>query len=88
MTREQLAAILYRYAKSQGQDVSAAGDLSGFSDGGSVGSFAASAVAWANAQGLISGTAQKQLLPQASATRAQTAVILMRFQQMLAKSAS
>ena len=88
VTREQLAAILYRYAKSQGQDVSAAGDLSGFSDGGSVGSFAASAVAWANAQGLISGTAQKQLLPQASATRAQTAVILMRFQQMLAKSAS
>ena len=84
LTREQLAAILYRYAQYKGCDLSAAGSMSGYSDASAIGGYARTAMAWANAEGLITGTSGNLLSPKGTATRAQTAVILMRFCQRLA----
>lgn len=81
ITREQLAAFLYRYAQDQGYDTSARADLSGYSDAGLVSSYATEALSWANATGLITGTTATTLSPQGSATRAQVATILSRFCQ-------
>ena len=81
ITREQLAAFLYRYAQDQGYDTSARADLSGYSDAGLVSSYATEALSWANATGLITGTTGTTLSPQGSATRAQVATILSRFCQ-------
>ncbi len=79
ITREQLAAILYRYAEYKGYDVSAAADLAGYSDAGSVSSWAEAAMRWASAEGLITGVTATSLSPSGNATRAQVAMILMRF---------
>lgn len=84
LTREQLAAILYRYAQYKGYDLSGTGSLSGYSDASAISSYARTAMAWANAEGLITGTSGNLLSPKGTATRAQTAVILMRFCQRLA----
>lgn len=81
ITREQMAAILYRYAGYKGQDVSAQADLSGYGDAGTISQYALPALGWANRQGLITGTDTNLLLPTGSATRAQVASILMRFCQ-------
>ncbi len=78
ITREQLAAILYRYAKFCGYDVTASAEIDMFSDAGTVSSYALTAMKWASAEGLINGSGSK-LDPQGSATRAQVAAILMRF---------
>lgn len=77
ITREQLAAVLWRYAAWKGLDVSRRGDLSGFPDGAQVSPYAVQAMAWAVDTGLINGVSG-YLQPGGSATRAQTAVILMR----------
>lgn len=79
ITREQTAAILYRYAQYKGYDVSKTADLSGYADAGHVSAYAAPCMKWASAQGLISGVASGKLSPCATATRAQIAMILMRF---------
>lgn len=84
VTREQLAAILYRYAQYKGYDLSGSADLTGFTDQGTVGSFARPAMAWANGNGFINGTTGGALTPKGTATRAQTAMILMRFCQKVA----
>lgn len=76
ITREQLVLMLYRMEGSP----TAQGDLSAFSDAGQVSSYAADAMAWAVETGLISGS-DGVLDPQGLATRAQVAVILMRFSQ-------
>ena len=82
LTREQFAAILYRYAKYAGMDVSAAADLTGYSDANAISDYAKTAMAWANAAGLITGVSKTELSPQGSATRAQCAAILARFSRM------
>ena len=79
VTREQLAAILYRYAAWQGRDVTAAADLSGYTDAQAISDYAAQAMAWANAEGLICGTGANTLSPAGTATRAQIASVLQRF---------
>lgn len=79
ITREQLAVILYRYAAYKKLDVSASADLSGFADQDQISDYAADALSWANAAGLITGTKADTLSPKGSATRAQAAAILMRF---------
>ncbi len=79
ITREQMAAILYRYARYQGYAVDGSGDLSAFADAASVSPYAVEAMTWANAAGLITGMDERTLAPQGSATRAQTATILQRF---------
>ena len=79
ITREQLAAILYRYAVYKGYDVTEKADLSGFADAAAVSTYAVDPLAWANAVGLINGTAAGTLVPRGGATRAQAATILMRW---------
>ena len=85
ITREQMAAILYRYAQYKGYDVTASADLSGYSDAAQVSSYALAALQWANAEGLVNGTSDTTLTPGGSATRAQVAVILMRFCENIAE---
>ena len=85
VTRQQLAVFLYKFAQLQGFDVSAKADLSVFPDLKDMSSWATSAMQWAVASGLISGTASNgvtYLKPKGNTTRAQVAVILMRFDQM------
>ena len=84
ITREQLATILYRYAKQKGYDVSKSAALTAFSDADKVSGYAAEAMQWAVAEGLLQGSNSK-LNPQGSATRAQVATILMRFMEKIAK---
>ena len=79
ITREQLAAILYRYAACQGYDVSQRADLSGFGDASSISGYAQEALSWAHAQGLVLGFEDGSLRPQGTASRAQIAAVLMRF---------
>ena len=82
ITREQMASILFRYAKLTGLDTSKRGELAGFPDEGQVSSWAREALSWAVGEGIISGTAEGGrtiLKPQGTATRAQVASILMRF---------
>lgn len=81
LTREQLAAILYRYAQYTGCDVAQKSDLSSFTDAGQISAYAAGALSWVNAAGILNGTGATTLSPKAPATRAQTAVFLMRFCQ-------
>ena len=91
ITREQIAAIIYRYAAWKGYDTSARADLSSFPDLSQVSSWATANLAWANAEGLISGNqsgGQTYLLPQGNATRAQVAAILMRYVARVAKNES
>ncbi len=84
ITREQLATILYRYAKQKGYDVSKSAALTAFSDADKVSGYAAEAMQWAVAEELLKGSNGK-LNPQGSATRAQVATILMRFMENIAK---
>ncbi len=79
ITREQLAAMLMNYANYKHQNVSARADLSRYSDADRVSAWAEDAVAWANAEGYISGMTATTLAPQGSATRAQVAAILQRY---------
>ena len=77
-----MASILYRYANYKGYDTMASADLSKFPDAGKVSAYAVTALSWANAEGLISGTTNNgvtTLDPKGNATRAQVASILMRF---------
>ena len=85
ITREQLAAMLYRYAKMKGYDVSASADISGYTDASSVSSWATDAMRWAVSAGLINGRTATTLAPQGNATRAEVASILMRFMQKYTK---
>lgn len=79
LTREQLATMLWRYAGSPG-----ASSLTGYPDGANVSSWASQAMAWAVERGMISGM-DGALAPQATATRAQVAQILMRFVETLSQ---
>ena len=82
ITREQMAAILYRYAAYRGDDMTTDADLAAFPDEERVSAYAREALAWAVDRGLINGVAQggeSWLEPRAGATRAQVATILMRF---------
>lgn len=85
ITREQLAAILYRYAELKGYNVSASGSLSGYTDASQISSYATTAMQWANSTGLITGKTSTTLSPKGNATRAEVATILMRFCENIAK---
>lgn len=85
ITREQLATILYRYAKLVDGDTSKKGDLSVFDDTDEVSDFASDAMAWAVGEGFISGKGNGVLDPGGEATRAEVAAILMRFIEALAE---
>ena len=82
LTREQLATILYRYAKLKNLNTDKRADFSKFVDGGKVNSWAKEAVQWAVAEGILLGSKEPNglyLLPRDGATRAQVATMLMRY---------
>ena len=85
ITREQFAAILYRYAQYKKIDVTATADLSGYADAAQISAYAETAMKWANGEGLITGVTDTMLKPAGNATRAQAATILMRFCEEVAK---
>lgn len=84
ITREQMAAILYRYAQKKEIDATKRDDLKSFPDAGSVSAYAKDAIAWTVAEGIINGNGGR-LDPLGNATRAQVATILMRFIENVAK---
>ena len=89
ITREQLAAVLYRYAQLKELDVSDAAELSAFVDADSVSEYAAPAMRWAVAAGLFIGDSASKLNPLSHATRAELATVLMRFcETVVAETAS
>lgn len=83
-SREELAQMLYNYAKVKGYDLTASGDLTAFPDGSKVSSWAEAAMAWANGNELINGHDDGTLQPGGDSTRAQAASILMSFDLHLA----
>ncbi len=85
ITREQLAAILFRYASYKGYNVAERTDLSKFSDKDQIHGYAVEPLAWANSEGLVNGTSAATLNPRGAATRAQVAAILTRFCQNIAQ---
>lgn len=87
ITREQLAAILYRYAQLKGYDVTEKADLTGYTDSASISSYAVEAMQWANANGIVNGMTETTLAPQGTATRAQVATMLMNFCENVATKA-
>lgn len=85
VTREQMAAILYRYGNYKGWDLSEDVTLDGFSDAYTASGYAQPAIYWAVAHGILSGTDENLLDPQGNATRAQVASILMRVRENMVK---
>ena len=89
VTREQLAVMLYNYAKYKGYNTTVSGSIAGFPDAGDADGYARSALAWAVGAGLISGTTDENgnivLNPQGSATRGQIAAIIERFCEKVAR---
>ena len=83
ITREQVAVMLYGYASVFDHDIGKRASLSKFSDADSISTYAKEALSWANANGLISGTGTNTLSPQGSATRAQVAVTLIKFYDLV-----
>ena len=79
VTREQLAAILYRYAKYMNLSTSGSAYLAKYKDADKIANWAYDAMAWANYRGLINGTSATRIDPKGYATRAQIAAILHRF---------
>lgn len=86
VTREQLVAILYRYAQYKGYDTSIRGDLSAFGDQNRVAKYAREAMEWAVGAKLISGVTETSLEPKGNATRAQIATVLMNFDRFVTES--
>lgn len=85
ITREQMAAILYRYASYKGEDMTKTADLSKFTDSGKISGYAEAPLSWVNAEGLISGKGGGILDPLGKATRAEVSAILHRFCENVVK---
>ncbi|MCL2120894.1 MAG: S-layer homology domain-containing protein [Clostridiales bacterium] len=81
ITREQMAAMLYRYARYRGADTGIRGDLGAYADAGLVSAWAEDVMRWAVGAKMIAGTSADTLDPLGGATRAQAAVIMGRFTQ-------
>lgn len=84
VTREQLAALLYRYASYRGYRTYSTTTLNRYSDQSQISAYALTAMKWANAESLISGRTSSALDPKGTATRAEVAAILHRFVENLA----
>lgn len=84
VSRQQLAAILYRYARMKGADSGRRALLEDYRDAAQVSSYAREALSWALAEGILQGTKEGKLLPQGQAARGQTAVLLDRFRELTA----
>ncbi len=84
LTRQQMAAIMFRYAQYKGYNVTGGANLSAFEDADAIADWAKEAIAWANGKGLILGDGKK-LAADSNAERCQTAAILQRFIETIAK---
>lgn len=87
LTREQLAAILYRYSRAMGYDTTQRGVLTGFTDVASISPYAVEPLSWAVGTGLLTGMGDGSIAPGGYATRAQVATILARFCKTIAAPA-
>ncbi|HCE62707.1 MAG TPA: hypothetical protein DEQ85_07010, partial [Clostridiales bacterium] len=85
VTREQMAAILYRYAQYKKYNTAASSSLNSFSDHTSVSGYAVASLQWSVAEKLVNGSNGK-LMPTGNASRAQVAAILHRFAENVAKT--
>ena len=85
ISREQMATILYNYAKFKGYDVSKMTDLSRFTDSNKISVWASTPLAWANAEGIINGKGDGILDPGGNALRCEVAAILHRFEEKIVK---
>ncbi len=88
ITREQMAAILYRYAGYKEYDTAARADLTGYIDANGISPYAVEAVQWAVAKGLLTGMTENTLVADGEAVRAQIAMILTRFCENIVVSAA
>ena len=79
ITREEMAVVLYRYARYKGLDVTASTDLGRYTDADSISAYAQEAMAWTTDYGLVTADTTGALTPKGYATRAQVATILQRF---------
>ena len=83
VTREQMVAIMLKFADHTGADVSKRADLSGYKDASKIEGYAVDAFKWAVASGVISGSSATTLSPKAGAVRAECAVVLQRYDELL-----
>ncbi len=81
VTREQLVSMLYRYASLKGDVSNKTDDLSSFADAGNIRGYAVDGLKWAVSEGIISGNGDGYIDPQGKASRAQTAVMIMKLCQ-------
>ena len=81
ITREQMAAVLYRYAEYKSYDISQQADLSAYVDAGKLSSYAVTPMRWANATGLVKGITSNKLAPDGLTRRCEAATLFMRFSQ-------
>lgn len=86
ITREQMAAILNRYASDKGYDISKKKALDTFTDGSKTSAYAVEAMEWAVANGLLNGKENSILDSKACATRAEVAAIVKRFEEVFGKN--
>ena len=82
ITREQMAAIIYRYAKLKGYDTSINGGIS-YADSGDISDYAKDAVIWNSANGILQGNEDKTFAPQTNATRAEAAAVFVRIYEFM-----
>ena len=85
ITREQLAAVFYRYMNYLGYDTSARAGLNSFSDGGKVSGWAVDSIKWSVAEGIVTGRSDGTIDPQGNATRAEVATLVMRIVKAMVK---
>ncbi len=82
LTREQMALMFYRYGEYLGLDLSGRAELSGYVDAAKISDYAKTALSWCVAVGLIAGMPGNTLEPKGGATRAQCAVVLLKFESI------
>jgi hypothetical protein len=85
ITRQEIAVILYRFAKAEGIEVTKKAELSAFVDANSVADWAKDAMQWAVAEGLFEGNANKEINGKGEATRAEIAALVTRFEKFITK---
>lgn len=88
VTREQMAAILYRYTTYKGYQTGELPSLDRYTDAGSVSGYAAEAMRWVVGAGVLNGTSQTTLTPKGLATRAQTAAVIARYDAGMTEAAA
>ena len=82
ITREQMAAIIYRYATFKGYDITTSGSTD-YTDNGDISDYARQAVIWAAEKSVMTGNADRSFAPKANTTRAQAAAVFMRILENL-----